>query len=159
MTTTKSKAPPNPEVLEAQARVCTGPHQTRPLGKKAGDPDPAHILKLITDSAAGHLDPANTVSQAQMGAFFAGMTIRLGFPPETAWSKAEMEAFRDSHRSLQALPDDIRFVIQPADGLASDSSDEKPVIRALGRILKGCHLDYAETHQALEAIVHGQVRS
>ena len=25
---------PNEEVLEAQARVCTGPHQSRPLGKK-----------------------------------------------------------------------------------------------------------------------------
>ena len=26
---------PNDDVLEAQARVCTGPHQTRPLGVNA----------------------------------------------------------------------------------------------------------------------------
>ena len=36
---------PNEEVLEAQARVCTGPHQSRPLGIKPSDPKPNKILK------------------------------------------------------------------------------------------------------------------
>ena len=36
---------PNDDLLEAQARVCTGPHQTRPLGVNASDfPQPEPLL-------------------------------------------------------------------------------------------------------------------
>ena len=70
---------PNEEVLEAQARVCTGPHQSRPLGKKEGDPDPGRILELIFASLKGDLPRAEQVSPAQMGAFFAAMSIRRTF--------------------------------------------------------------------------------
>ena len=43
---------PNADVLEAQARVCTGPHQTRPLGVKETDPiQPETILEIILKSA------------------------------------------------------------------------------------------------------------
>ena len=83
---------PNEEVLEAQARVCTGPHQTRPLGKRPGDPDPGRVLELIVQSERGKLGREAKVSRAQMGAFFAAMTIRKGFGKETAWSEAEMGA-------------------------------------------------------------------
>ena len=60
---------PNEEMLAAQARVCTGPHQSRPLGKKEGDPRPERILQLIAQSARGELAAAQRVSMAQMGAF------------------------------------------------------------------------------------------
>ncbi len=84
---------PNDEVLEAQARVCTGPHQTRPLGVKPSDPDPTRILELIIKSQKGELSPAEQVSEAQMGAFFAAMTLRRNFPKKTNWSKAESFSF------------------------------------------------------------------
>ena len=54
---------PNEEVLEAQRRVCTGPHQSRPLGKKEGDPDPGRILDLILASLKGDLPRAEQASQ------------------------------------------------------------------------------------------------
>ncbi len=83
---------PNEEVLEAQARVCTGPHQSRPLGKRDADPDPRRILDLILQSARGELVGKEQVSEAQMGAFFAAMTLRKGFGQKTGWSEAEKQA-------------------------------------------------------------------
>ena len=76
---------PNADVEEALARVCTGPHQTRPLGAKADDPiRPSAILETILRSVKGELPEDQAVSEAQMGAFFAGMTIRKGFPKKDA---------------------------------------------------------------------------
>ena len=90
---------PNTEVEEALARVCTGPHQTRPLGARADDPiKPSAILEIILRSVKGELPENQAVSEAQMGAFFAGMTIRKGFPKKTQWSEAEIAAF-DKYRS------------------------------------------------------------
>ncbi|MYE89479.1 hypothetical protein F4X33_10840 [Candidatus Poribacteria bacterium] len=85
---------PNAEVEEALARVCTGPHQTRPLGVRADDPiKPSAILETILRSVKGELPEDQAVSEAQMGAFFAAMTIRKGFPKKTQWSEAEIAAF------------------------------------------------------------------
>ena len=61
---------PNREMLEAQARVCTGPHQSRPLGKSEDDLQPAHMLELVFQSLCGDLVGDECVSMAQMGAFF-----------------------------------------------------------------------------------------
>ena len=67
---------PNEDLLEAQARVCTGPHQTRPLGIKPSDsPQPEPILETILQSISGGLPETETASAAQMGAFFAAMTL------------------------------------------------------------------------------------
>ena len=42
---------PNEVLLEAQARVCTGPHQTRPLGINASDfPQPEPLLETLLKS-------------------------------------------------------------------------------------------------------------
>ena len=61
---------PNMDVLEAQARVCTGPHQTRPLGVKDTDPvQPETVLEIILKSAKKELSIDQMVSDAQMGAF------------------------------------------------------------------------------------------
>ncbi|CAI5514660.1 unnamed protein product [Closterium sp. Naga37s-1] len=72
---------PNQVVLEAQARVCTGPTQTRPLGEEEMRRVLEQILLSGVPSAKGEL-PSERVSRAQMGAFFAGMTVRANcFPP------------------------------------------------------------------------------
>ena len=63
---------PNEEVLEAQRRVCTGPHQSRPLGKKEGDPDPKRILELIFASLKGALPRAEQASPSPDGRVFCG---------------------------------------------------------------------------------------
>ena len=84
---------PNEEMLAAQARVCTGPHQSRPLGLKEGDPDPGRMLELVFASLRGDLPRGEQVSEAQMGAFFAAMAIRRRFGAKTGWSEAEEEAF------------------------------------------------------------------
>ena len=42
---------PNDDLLEAQARVCTGPHQTRPLGINPSDyPQPEPLLETLLRS-------------------------------------------------------------------------------------------------------------
>ena len=46
---------PNLEMLEAQARVCTGPHQSRPLGRSDDGPQPQRILQLVFQSLKGEL--------------------------------------------------------------------------------------------------------
>jgi hypothetical protein len=67
---------PNEEVLEAQARVCTGPRQARPLGRFPDDPDPHRILQLILESARGTATAGEVASPIQMGAFFGAMALR-----------------------------------------------------------------------------------
>ena len=122
---------PNEEVLEAQARVCTGPHQSRPLGKKEGDPDPKRILELIFASLRGALPRAEQVSLAQMGAFFAAMSIRRTFGAQTGWSAAEVEAFDRCGDELRKMPEDLRFLL----GMAPDFS---VAMRAKRGWLKRC---------------------
>ncbi|MBI1923443.1 hypothetical protein HYR99_04245, partial [Candidatus Poribacteria bacterium] len=97
---------PNEDVLEAQARVCTGPHQTRPLGAKVTDAiQPEMILQTILKSAREELPDDQMASEAQMGAFFVAMTIRKHFPEETRWSEAENAAFSKYKADLeQSMP-------------------------------------------------------
>ena len=123
---------PNAEVLEAQARVCTGPHQARPLGRDGDDPRPERVLALIVASLRGEPAWEERVSAAQMGAFFAAMTIRRGFQPQTNWSVAEATAIEASWGTLmQELPVELRFLLEPDRGCAAASIAETPVIDAL----------------------------
>ena len=156
---TKQYPGPNADVEEALARVCTGPHQTRPLGAKPDDPiRPSVILETILRSVKGELPEDQAVSEAQMGAFFAAMTIRKGFPKKTQWSEAEIAAF-DKHRpDLERLmPPAIRFIIQPELGYTDANPDEVIVVDALEKILRGGHLSYDETRQMGKAILNGKV--
>lgn len=157
---TKRYPGPNAEVEEALARVCTGPHQTRPLGAKADDPiKPSVILETILWSVKGNLPEDQTVSEAQMGAFFAGMTIRKGFPKKTQWSEAEVAAFDKYRTDLERLmPPEIRFVMQPELGYADTNPDEAVVVKALEKILRGEHLSYDETRRMGNAILNGGVK-
>ena len=147
---------PNEEVIEAQARVCTGPHQSRPLGKKEGDPDPGRILELIFASLKGALPRVEEVSPAQMGAFFAAMSIRRTFGAQTGWSAAEVEAFDRYGDAFSKMPDDLRFLLGMAPDFAG--AGEARMVAALRPVLQGGHLCYEEVRGALGAMLAGEVR-
>lgn len=151
---------PNEALLEAQARVCTGPHQTRPLGKKSDDgPQPAAILETILQSLNCELSENETVSEAQMGAFFVAMTIRKDFPESTQWSDAEKAAFQKYESTLLSrLPDEIKYIMNPEFGYIPRNPSEFIVVSALGKILRGKHLDYTETRHMCELILTDDVK-
>ena len=151
---------PNEDLLEAQARVCTGPHQTRPLGKKANDgPQPDVILETILKSLDGKLDEKEAVSEAQMGSFFVAMTIRKYFPEATQWSAAETAAFEKYQSTLlERLPKEIQFLMNPKLGYVPTNLTEAIVVTALEKILRAKHLSYVETQQMCEAILSDAVK-
>lgn len=151
---------PNEEVLEAQARVCTGPHQTRPLGKKVNDgPQPDAIIETILMSLNGKLHEKVSVSEAQMGAFFVAMTIRKYFPETTQWSAAEKAAFQKYLPTLLSqLPNEIKYLINPDNGYIPRNPTEAIVVAALEKILRAKHISYTETRQMCEAILTDDVK-
>ena len=150
---------PNADVLEAQARVCTGPHQTRPLGVNTSDsPQPAPILEIVLKSIRGELPESEAASAAQMGAFFAAMTLRAYFPEATQWSPAETAAFRKYHSALTAqLPPEIQYLMNPERGYIPANATEAVVVNALEKILRAKHLSYTETRAMCEAILSDAV--
>ncbi len=150
---------PNPEVLEAQARVCTGPHQSRPLGVKPADPQPDRILDLILGSARGELTETQRVSSVQMGAFFVAMALRRRFPSGTRWSVAETDAFDRNRAALRRdLPPEILYLLDTRAKPEARNEQEAVLIAALEKILAGRHLGYRETRRMCGAILNGQVR-
>ncbi|MDE2998916.1 MAG: hypothetical protein OXU79_07550 [Gemmatimonadota bacterium] len=158
--TTEVHTGPNPEVLEAQSRVCTGPHQSRPLGLKPADPQPGRILELILRSVKGELPDAKRVSSIQMGAFFAAMALRRGFPPRTRWSCAETEAFERNRAYLrQSLPTEILYLLNPSSNLKAENEQEAVLLSALRKVLAGDHLGYGETRRMCGVILGGRARA
>ena len=151
--------PPNPIVLEAQARVCTGPHQSRPLGQKSDDPRPEPVLDHILDTLAGKNPDDGPVSDVQMGAFFIAMALRRNYEGKTTWSHAEIQAFEHYNTRLQqTLPPDLQFILYSNRECQAQTQEEIVVITALKTILKGEHLPYKITRQMCEAILTDQVR-
>ena len=149
---------PNEEMFQAQARVCTGPHQSRPLGKKEGDPEPGRILELVFASLKNELPREEQVSEAQMGAFFAAMSIRRTFGAKTGWSEAEEEAFDHYWDQLERMPEDLRFLLGMESDFAGGNPGEYQVVMALRLVLRGGHLSYEAARRALGAMLEGQVR-
>ena len=148
---------PNPLVLEAQARVCTGPTQSRPLGVKPGDPQPLPVLEAILDSLQNKA--RHPVSDIQMGAFFAAMRLRRAYPSKTGWSAAEVHAFQHYRDRLQThLPPDLQYIFGYADRCPAESPEEQIVISVLKTILCGGHLAYRRTRSMCEAILSNRVR-
>ena len=144
---------PHPLLLEAQGRVCTGPHQSRPLGAKENDPiQPEDVLRCIIE-ACSHTPSQDHPSKVQMGAFFTAMTIRRTFAGKTGWSEAERRAF-SSHRQQLAstLPPELLFLWEPQRGYTSTTTTHETLIPYLQRILSGQHLSYQDTLTALSAI-------
>ncbi|RCV05628.1 hypothetical protein SETIT_1G097900v2 [Setaria italica] len=152
---------PNATVLEAQGRVCTGPGQTRPLGEEQA----MRVLDTILRSAMGELKE-EPVSSAQLGAFFAGMTIRANsFPEATQWSEGERRAMSIFWpRLVQVLPPEVKFIADPegtimgANGLTGpryvgQGTREMRLVGALREVLAGGHLGYEEVQCVLKDIL------
>ncbi|CAM8878514.1 unnamed protein product [Rhodiola kirilowii] len=153
---------PNLTVLDAQARVCTGPTQSKPLG----DDQAMKVLDTILKSVKGELKDEDEVSRAQLGAFFAGMTIRATvFPEATQWSEGERHAMNTYWPQLiRALPTDVIFIADPEGstmGLGSsigpeyvgNGSTEMRLIGALREVLAGGHLGYEEVQGVLRDVL------
>ncbi|KAK6242132.1 hypothetical protein QQP08_007145 [Theobroma cacao] len=158
-----SKLPkPNQTVLEAQARVCTGPTQTRPLSEEQA----FKVLDTILRSVRGELKDEEQVSKAQLGAFFAGMTIRANaFPEATQWSEGESRAMNIFWPLLaRALPADMIFIADPEGSIMGSGSSIGPqfvgngtsemrLVGALREILAGGHLGYEEVQGVLRDVL------
>ncbi|KAB2090829.1 hypothetical protein ES319_A03G148800v1 [Gossypium barbadense] len=158
-----SKLPkPNQTVLEAQARVCTGPRQTRPLSEE----QTFKVLDTILRSVRGELKDEELVLKALLGAFFAGMTIRAdAFPKATQWSEEERCAMKKFWPLLvRALPPDVIFIADPEGsimGLGSavgpqfvgNGTSEIRLVGALREILAGGHLGYEEIQGVLKEVL------
>ncbi|MFP6686991.1 MAG: hypothetical protein VB934_19875 [Polyangiaceae bacterium] len=146
---------PNEYFLRVQARVCTGPEQSRPLGLSPDDElQPERALEMVMQSLREELPSAQRVSLAQMGAFFTAMTLRRRFEGPGAWTEGERRAF-DGVRSqlLDDLPDAIVALIEPtADRSCSDGDALSGAVR---RIVLGEHLGTVETRAALEIVLSG----
>ncbi|XP_019093877.1 PREDICTED: uncharacterized protein LOC104750896 isoform X3 [Camelina sativa] len=153
---------PNPTVLDAQARVCTGPTQTRPLSEEQA----FKVFDTILRSARGELKDEEPVSKAQLGAFFAGMTIRANaFPEETQWSEGEKRAMDVFWPLLvRALPPDVLFIADPEGSLLGTGNSVGPtfvgnetremrLVGALREILAGGHLGYEEVKGVLRDVL------
>ncbi|XP_057949860.1 uncharacterized protein LOC131144918 isoform X2 [Malania oleifera] len=153
---------PNQTVLEAQARVCTGPTQTRPLGEDQA----FKVLETILKSARGELKDEEEVSRAQLGAFFSAMTIRANaFPEATQWSEGEIHAMNTFWPLLvQALPPDVIFIADPEGSLmgvgssigpqyVGNDTTEMRLVGALREVLAGGHLGYEEVHGVLKDVL------
>uniref|UniRef100_A0A0E0CEZ5 Glycosyl transferase family 3 domain-containing protein n=1 Tax=Oryza meridionalis TaxID=40149 RepID=A0A0E0CEZ5_9ORYZ len=158
---------PNATVLEAQARVCTGPEQTRPLGEEQA----MRVLDTILRSGMGELKD-EPVSSAQLGAFFAGMTIRANsFPESTQWSEGERRAMSLFWpRLVNVLPPEVKFIADPegtimgANGLTGpryvgQSTAEMRLVSALREVLAGGHLGYEEIQGVLKDVLPVEVAS
>ncbi|KAK9934614.1 hypothetical protein M0R45_021751 [Rubus argutus] len=115
---------PNQTVLEAQTRVCTGPTQTKPLAEDQA----LKVLDTIFRSATGELKDEEPVSRAQLGAFFAAMTIRANcFPEATQWSEGESRAMNKYWPLLvRVLPPDVVFIADPEGSLMGIGSSIGP---------------------------------
>ncbi|CAH2066592.1 unnamed protein product [Thlaspi arvense] len=152
----------NLTVLDAQARVCTGPTQTRPLTEEQA----FKVFDTILRSARGELKDEEPVSKAQLGAFFAGMTIRANaFPEETQWSEGEKRAMDVFWPLLvRALPPDVLFIADPEGSLLGTGSSVGPtfvgnearemrLVGALREVLAGGHLGYEEVKGVLRDVL------
>ncbi|PON99021.1 Pyrimidine-nucleoside phosphorylase, bacterial/eukaryotic [Trema orientale] len=153
---------PNQTVLDAQARVCTGPTQTRPLSEEQA----SKVLDTILKSARGELKDEEEVSKAQLGAFFAGMTIRANaFPEPTQWSEGERRAMNAYWPLLvRALPPDVVFIADPEGSImgggssigpqfVGNCSSEMRLVGALREVLAGGHLGFDEVQGVLRDVL------
>lgn len=114
----------------------------------------------------GELRDEEEVSKAQLGAFFAAMTIRANaFPEPTQWSEGERHAM-DTYwpHLLRMLPSDLIFLADPEGsimGLGSsigpqfvgNGTCEMRLVGALREVLAGGHLGYEEVQGVLKEVL------
>ncbi|XP_060185886.1 uncharacterized protein LOC132615320 isoform X2 [Lycium barbarum] len=153
---------PNQTVLDAQTKVCTGPTQTKPLNEEQA----FKVLDTILRSAKGELKDEEPVSKAQLGAFFAAMTIRANaFPEPTQWSEGERRAMNHYWPQLiRVLPEDTIFIADPEGSIMGIGSSIGPqfvgngtaemrLVGALREVLAGGHLGYEEVQGVLKDVL------
>lgn len=153
---------PNLTVLEAQARVCTGPTQTRPLDEAQA----YKVLDAILKTVRRELPDEEKVSEAQMGAFFGAMTLRANaFPRETQWSEGERKALTEMWPYLyEKLPREVLFLADPEGTIMGGLSPVGPtfvgsrdadvrLVGALREILVGGHLGFEEVVMLLKDVL------
>lgn len=120
----------------------------------------------IVMSAKGELKDEEEVSKAQLGAFFAGMTIRANvFPEATQWSEGERCAMNTFWPLLvRALPPDVIFIADPEGSImgvgssigpqfVGNGSSEMRLVGALREVLAGGHLGYEEVQGVLREVL------
>lgn len=122
-------------------------------------------LTFCVYEARGELKD-DEVSKAQLGAFFAGMTIRANaFPEPTQWSEGERRAMDVFWPHLvEVLPQDIIFIADP-EGTIMESGNsigpnyvgegtaEMRLVGALREVLAGGHLGYEEVQGVLRDVL------
>ncbi|KAK4373184.1 hypothetical protein RND71_008568 [Anisodus tanguticus] len=153
---------PNQTVLNAQTKVCTGPIQTKPLNEEQA----FKVLDTILRSVKGELKDEEPVSKAQLGAFFAAMTIRANsFPEPTQWSEGERRAMNHYWPQLiRVLPEDTIFIADPEGSIMGTGSSIGPqfvgngtaemrLVGALREVLAGGHLGYEEVQGVLKDVL------
>ncbi|XP_024387139.1 uncharacterized protein [Physcomitrium patens] len=153
---------PNKTLLDAQARVCTGPTQTRPLDEAQA----YKVLNTVLQSGRGELPDSEKVSKAQLGAFFGAMTLRANcFPPPTRWSDGERKAMSELWPALsKCLPEEVLFLADPEGSIMGEPSDVGPnfsgksppdvqLVSALRRVMGGGHLEQEELANLLRGVL------
>jgi anthranilate phosphoribosyltransferase len=129
------------------------------------------VLDTILRSGMGELKD-EPVSSAQLGAFFAGMTIRANsFPEATQWSEGERRAMSLFWpRLVNVLPPEVKFIADPegtimgANGLTGpryvgQSTAEMRLVSALREVLAGGHLGYEEVQGVLKDVLPVELAS
>lgn len=124
------------------------------------------VFVIVYCVVKGELKDEEEVSRAQLGAFFAGMTIRANaFPEATQWSEGERHAMNTYWPLLvRALPPDVIFIADPEGstmGLGSSigpqyvgsGATEMRLIGALREVLAGGHLGYEEVQGVLRDVL------
>lgn len=114
----------------------------------------------------GELKDEEKVSEAQLGAFFAAMTIRVNtFPEPTQWSEGERKAINYYWPQLvRVLPPDIIFLADPEGSIMEigssigpqfigNSTSDMRLVGALREVLAGGHLGYEEVQGVLKDVL------
>lgn len=121
---------------------------------------------LYVIAVKGELESEEQVSKAQMGAFFAAMTIRANsFPEATQWSEGERHAMNRFWPLLvRALPSDVIFLADPEGSImgtgnsigplyTGNGTTEMRLVGALREVLAGGHLGYEEVQGILNDVL------
>lgn len=119
---------------------------------------------MLKFSAKGELKDDEEVSKAQLGAFFAGMTIRANvFPEATQWSEGERRAMNTFWPLLvRVLPQDVIFIADPEGSImgssigpqyAGNGTHEMRLVGALREVLAGGHLGFEEVQGVLRDVL------
>ena len=124
------------------------------------------VCVCVLISARGELKDEHEVSKAQLGAFFAGMTIRANaFPEETQWSEGETKAMKMFWPLLvRVLPSDVIFIADPEGSImgvgssigpqyVGNSTSEMRLVGALREVLGGGHVGYEEVQGVLREVL------